>query len=379
MNVRQLQIVSFNNPYPANYGGVIDVFYKIKYLHNLGVELYLHLFYDDRLDTEALKPYCKKIFMYKRNKSFIHLFTALPFSVASRASKQIYNNLNQTDAPILFEGLQTTRVLLQHQFKCKIFIRAHNIEHLYFYGLANSETNPLKKLVYKLQANKFKKYESVLDKADAILALSQSELKYFNQKYPSKAYYLPVFHGNEEIHQPTGNGRYALYHGDLSTADNLASATYIVSLFENLNYPLVIASSTIPDSLKNLKARYSHISLVKLEEDQQVNDLIAKAQVNILYSNQATGTKLKVFYSLYNGRFCIVNNNIVDDERILNICEVANTTEEYLQSIEKVFNTEFVYPMERIQVLEQFHPAVISKKLLDIMDEVIVKSNLNSH
>ena len=30
-----VHIVSFNVPYPADYGGVIDVFYKLKSLHSL--------------------------------------------------------------------------------------------------------------------------------------------------------------------------------------------------------------------------------------------------------------------------------------------------------------------------------------------------------
>lgn len=370
MTLTKLQIVSFNNPYPANYGGVIDVFYKIKHLHNLGVELYLHIFFDDRFDTEALKPYCKKIFVYKRNKSFFKLFNALPFRVASRISKQIYNNLTQVDAPILFEGLQTTHVLLNHQFKCKIFIRVHNIEHSYFYGLANSEKNLLKKLVYRIEGNKFENYEKVLNKSDGILALSKIEFDYFQKKYNSKAYYLPVFHGNEVIQKQIGNGKYALYHGDLSTADNIASATYILSLFKKLKYPLIIASGVMPVSLEKLIKKYEHIRYVQLGDDEQVNQLIAEAHVNVLYSNQATGTKLKVFYSLYNGRFCIVNNNIVDDDRILKICEVANTTEQYLQRIQDVFNKDYKFPPERARVLEQFHPALMAKKLQQIVTEV---------
>lgn len=369
MTVTKLQIVSFNNPFPANYGGVIDVFYKIKYLHNLGVELYLHIFFDDRYDTEALKPFCKQIFVYKRNTSFLKLFSTLPFGVVSRTSKQIYTNLSQVDAPILFEGLQTTQVVLHHEFKCKIFIRVHNVEHSYSYGLAKSERNLLKKIVFRMEAKKLKNYEKILDKFDGILALSKTEYDYFHKKYDSKVSYLPVFHGNDIIKTQHGNGKYALYHGDLSTADNIASATYILSLFKNFKYPLIIASSVLPESLGKQIAKYEHIRFIKLDDDVQVNQLIADAHVNVLHSNQATGTKLKVFYSLYNGRFCIVNNNIVDDDRILKICEVANTTEEYLESIAYVFHTNFEFPAERAQVLEQFHPALMAEKLRQILSE----------
>ena len=39
-----LHIVSFDVPWPANYGGVIDVFYKVKALADLGIRLHLHCF-----------------------------------------------------------------------------------------------------------------------------------------------------------------------------------------------------------------------------------------------------------------------------------------------------------------------------------------------
>ena len=38
---KYLNIVSFNIPYPANYGGVIDVYYKLEALHACGVKLIL--------------------------------------------------------------------------------------------------------------------------------------------------------------------------------------------------------------------------------------------------------------------------------------------------------------------------------------------------
>jgi hypothetical protein len=52
---KKLHIVSFDVPFPANYGGVIDVFYKIKYLHEQGVEIYLHCFDYGRGQKEILK------------------------------------------------------------------------------------------------------------------------------------------------------------------------------------------------------------------------------------------------------------------------------------------------------------------------------------
>lgn len=45
---KYLNIVSFNIPYPANYGGVIDVYYKLEALRACGVKLILHCFEYER-------------------------------------------------------------------------------------------------------------------------------------------------------------------------------------------------------------------------------------------------------------------------------------------------------------------------------------------
>jgi hypothetical protein len=41
---KHLHIISFNVPYPLIMAGVIDVFYRIKALHDAGVKIHLHCF-----------------------------------------------------------------------------------------------------------------------------------------------------------------------------------------------------------------------------------------------------------------------------------------------------------------------------------------------
>lgn len=45
---RHLNIIAFNIPWPANYGGIIDVYYKMKALHQCGVKIILHCFEYER-------------------------------------------------------------------------------------------------------------------------------------------------------------------------------------------------------------------------------------------------------------------------------------------------------------------------------------------
>ena len=41
---REIHIVCFDVPHPPDYGGVIDIYYKVKSLHELGIKVHLHCY-----------------------------------------------------------------------------------------------------------------------------------------------------------------------------------------------------------------------------------------------------------------------------------------------------------------------------------------------
>ena len=62
----ELNVVSFSVPFPANYGGVIDVFYKLKALSKLDVKIILHCFQYDRKPSKELENICEQVYYYPR-------------------------------------------------------------------------------------------------------------------------------------------------------------------------------------------------------------------------------------------------------------------------------------------------------------------------
>ncbi|MDR3060779.1 MAG: glycosyltransferase family 1 protein, partial [Dysgonamonadaceae bacterium] len=154
---KYLNIVSFNIPFPASYGGVIDVFYKLKALHECGVKIILHTFEYGRAPADELNKYCEEVHYYQRRIGFNSQLTKLPYIVNSRRTKKLLVNLLKNDYPILFEGLHTCCYLdhpkLQDRLK---MVRAHNIEHIYYKGLSrNSDTLP-KKLYMFIESGRLK-------------------------------------------------------------------------------------------------------------------------------------------------------------------------------------------------------------------------------
>ena len=76
--VKALNIVSFDIPYPANYGGVIDVFHKLRWLHKKGIEIHLHCFEYGRAHSQELEKICKTVHYYKRNTGIAYQLSSLP-------------------------------------------------------------------------------------------------------------------------------------------------------------------------------------------------------------------------------------------------------------------------------------------------------------
>jgi hypothetical protein len=103
--MKELHLISFNVPYPADYGGVIDVFYKIKALKKAGVKVHLHTFQYGREEADILSSLCEEVYYYKRKLYKDPFFSKLPYIVATRANDELLSNLLKDRHPIIFEGI----------------------------------------------------------------------------------------------------------------------------------------------------------------------------------------------------------------------------------------------------------------------------------
>ena len=141
-----IHIVSFDIPCPVNYGGVIDVFFKLKALVERGFKVHFHCFEYGREHSERLEALCETTQYYKRDMSFWKAFSKIPYIVTSRISEDLIQDLLKDDYPIILEGLHSCGVLLDPRMKGrKIFVRSHNVEHDYYQYLAETEKNLRKK------------------------------------------------------------------------------------------------------------------------------------------------------------------------------------------------------------------------------------------
>lgn len=355
MTKENIHIICFDNPYPPIYGGVIDVFYKIKSLHDQGVAIRLHCFVDQiPTDNSVLESVTESCNFYIRNKSIFNFMSTKPFSVASRSDQELWRNLNLDKSAILFEGLQSTAVLCANCFKDRdLFLRLHNLENNYYKGLLKSESRLFKKILYALESHKYNRYLKILAEFDNVFTLSKFETDFVNKLYHN-ANYIPVFHGNQTVADISEFGEYAFYNGDLRISDNKKAAEFLIDVFQSVkNYPLIIASSIENPTLQQKCKESQNVRYEMIKDHEHLKELSEKAHINVMLSFQESGTKLKAVNALFQSRHCVINSNMIDDKRLQDLCVLAESKNDYIAAVEKLRAKPYKDREKRIGVLAE--------------------------
>ncbi len=339
---KHINIIAFDVPYPADYGGVIDIFFKLKSFHEAGIKIHLHCFEYGRKPQDVLKKLCASVHYYQRKTAKSLLFNTLPYIVLTRTDGALKKNLLKNNYPILMEGIHSTFLLNDPEIcKRKIIVRAHNVEHDYYENLARVERHIFKRYYFYNEAGKLKKYEPILKNAFGIASISPNDTDYFSSHFKN-VHYIPAFHANEHVVIEEGRGEFAFYHGNLSVGENNEAALFLVNkVFNNLPYRLIIAGSKPSPELIKAIQENKNVELREGLDPSQIHRLIREAHCNVLPTFQATGIKLKLLSSLFAGRFCIVNKQMVENTGLEGLCILATSPEKMKEKIKEVMGKEF--------------------------------------
>lgn len=331
-------------PYPPDYGGVTDVYYRLKALHEIGVKIHLHCFEYGRGEQPVLNKYCVEVNYYKRNTGIKGISFRLPYIVKSRANKELLQNLLKDEHPVLLEGIHCTYFLSTGELKNKkVVVRLHNVEFEYYSHLAKNETSLLKRLYYNIESRLLKKYEKKIADKAMLLPINKKDLEIYQDLFEAtRISYLPAFLPVSLVSSKHGRGDYCLYHGNLSVAENEKAVIWLcINIFNQSNTPFIISGKNPSEKLQDAARQNKNISLVGNPSEEKMNELIANAQINILPSFNATGVKIKLLNALFTGRHCIVNKQAVDGTGLEALCHIAESGEEFKTAVQQLFDEPF--------------------------------------
>ncbi len=333
-------------PWPADYGGVIDMMNRIRAFNRLGVKIHLHYFsYNERGTPQELKAFCETVNIYGRKKKSECLNLSLPYIVSSRINGQLIDRLNQDNHPILLEGLHCTGIIpaLTNKGR-KICVRMHNNEELYYKELARATSDLFKKLYFNAESRLIKKYTLTLPKDLLFACISDSDVAFFKDQGFKNTFLLPAFPSWQQVNSLEGMGTHCLFHGKLSVPENEEAALWLLNkVFTKVRVPFIIAGKDPGRQLQKAAALCQHTCLVSNPCESEINDLVQKAHINVLpnFNKNITGTRLKLLHSLYSGRHCVTTPAMVEGTGLETACHIGTTSNAFASIISQLYYKPF--------------------------------------
>jgi len=342
---KYLHIISLEIPYPVDYGGVFDLFYKLPALQQQGVKIYLHCFTKNRKPQPELNRYCENVFYYQRKTTRKNLISKLPYIITSRMNETLADRLLQDDFPILMEGVHCTNITNDARFKNrKMFVRIYNVENEYYKTLFRFSHNLKHEMYYLLESKRLYKYENKLAKnANTFFTVALHDAEYYRREFNCKTVeYLPLFIPDWQIQAQEGMGTYCLYHGNLEVEENEYAVSWLIKhVFKDVEIPFVIAGKNPSNRIIRLAQKFSYVHIIANPNDAQMHEMILKAHIHVLPSFNNTGIKIKLLNALFNGRHCVVNNAMIEGTTLKDMCHVVNDISEFKERIQLLYHQPF--------------------------------------
>jgi hypothetical protein len=347
MTSEYIHIVCLDAPSPPDYGGAIDMFYKITSFHSIGKKIILHYFdYKENRGATGLESFCEEINVYKRTVFLKSLLTLKPYIVSSRIEPDLIHRLNRDNHPVLLEGIHCSGIIPHLNPSKKIIVRVHNNEAEYYQALYNTESNLLKKLYFIYESVLLKNYQEKLSDQPTYAFISTADEEVFREKYKYlNQIFLPCFIPWQTIRSKPGTGNYCLYHGNISVSENYEAALWLIeNVFSKADQPLIVAGKNA-NALQDTWSNNDKVKLINNPSDAELTGLIQDAHIHVLPSMNFTGVKIKLLHALFEGRFCISNYDGIAGSAADDFIMRAESPEEWIKIINEKMSMEFTPEM----------------------------------
>lgn len=249
-----------------------------------------------------------------------HLFQSVPFAVSKFTHADVQRAVaarldeNQFDVAVCDflsasqnfpENLTTPTVLFQH-----------NVETVLWQRMASTESNPVKRFAYQLEARKMSHYErNVLGKFHHVIAVSEHDRQHMLAMYPACAISVVPTGVDTQKYGPappaSANPPRIVFTGSMDWEPNIDAVGYFVQeVFPSVcaEFPSAvfqIVGRNPPSRVKQLASR----SVVITGTVPSVAEYLREATVVVVPLRIGGGTRLKIFEAMAMGK-AVVSTSI---------------------------------------------------------------------
>ena len=282
--------------------------------------------------------------------AFLNLFTDKSYNVNRFVNKNFEQALLKLIATekydvIHFESIYTSPYLqaVQSITDAKCVCRLHNIEHLIWQGLAEHESNFLKKKYLNLLTGRLRTYEmNVLTKFDLLLPISTKEKDFLEEPRANTCHLLPFGVSDKAIPKVDCELSSCYHIGSMDWAPNVEGVEWFLDevwskvVNELPGITFYIAGKNMPASFLSRKEK-------QVEVVGEVNDFInfsLQKNVMLVPLQSGAGIRIKILEAMELGK-TIISTSIGAEgigakhrEHLL----IANTPEEFVHALHECFS-----------------------------------------
>lgn len=317
------------------------------------------------------------------------------YQISRFFSKSMTSKLKQILENETFDIVHIESIYMAHYIdtirkysNAKIVLRLHNIEHQIWEQLADNESWPIQKMLYKSIARRIEKFEEkVLLNVDGYMTISDPDYQYFHQIFPN-VYGIVIPFGidldhypSEEDHIPSENP--SLFHiGSMNWSPNIEGIEWflddiwpeILKVHPILSF--TIAGHAIPDKLFLRKDHNVHI----VGEVPDVCDFMADHDIMIVPLLSGSGIRIKIVEAMALGKVVITTSVgaeglAVESGKHLFI---ADTPEQFVSAVSKCIATPdlctIIGENARNYISISHNNELITNKILHFYQSIINKN-----
>ncbi|MGO4549192.1 glycosyltransferase family 4 protein [Paenibacillus sp. 2TAB23] len=345
----KMLVVCSDFPYPADHGGRVDTWGRIKVLSELGWKIHLLVCGKQTPTKEEMKAvydYVEEITLCDRRSKLADLLHVIPMQVQSRSELKNVKLAGDYDY-VLLEGDYVYPVLDNPKIRQDTAIlRVHNDEAVYFKALARSTKNIVHKMYYHMESSKFAVLQKrMLEKVDKYLFISSKEFESFQKQNPeAKSLFLPPPVTNGSFEVGDFRSKHVVFIGSLFMPNNREAIQWYLEhihplMLKEPEYKFIIAGNSRKQSLSWLDA-YDLTNVIVHDTPKSLTDIYRNGYLFVNPMQNGAGVKLKTIEAIQNGLPVISTSigyegtGLIDNEHIM----IADRPEQFYGKIKQLFD-----------------------------------------